>query len=122
MKQCWSAILVLIMGLQSFYPLAYYAYYYTNQDFFAAVFCENKEKPQLQCKGKCYLNKQLKEKEEKESKEKTTLKGIESLVYIPSILSAISHTNFTTETDFPFYRSEKYSFLFSKNCFRPPGV
>ena len=35
--------------------------YYANYDYIATVLCENKDKPYLECDGKCYLKKQLKE-------------------------------------------------------------
>lgn len=33
--------------------------YYANYDYIATVLCENKDKPYLECNGKCYLEKQL---------------------------------------------------------------
>ena len=35
------------------------AYYQLNIDYITEKFCENKEKPQLQCNGKCHLAKEL---------------------------------------------------------------
>ena len=40
--------------------------FYWNQSYIAEVLCENKEKPQLKCGGKCQLMKQMKAEEEKE--------------------------------------------------------
>ena len=34
--------------------------YYANYDYIATELCENKDKPYLECNGKCYLEKQLK--------------------------------------------------------------
>ena len=45
-----------------------YAGFEFNQGYIAAKLCENRQKPVLQCKGKCYLKKQLKQAEEKEKK------------------------------------------------------
>jgi hypothetical protein len=46
--------------------------YYLNQDFVAKNLCINRDKPQLQCNGKCHLKKQLSEEErrDKESPER----------------------------------------------------
>ena len=41
----------------------------TNQDYIAKELCENKDKPELQCNGKCYLMKKLKQAQEKEQKQ-----------------------------------------------------
>ncbi len=38
-----------------------------NQSYIIENFCENKEKPELKCNGKCHLNKQIKEDTEKKS-------------------------------------------------------
>ncbi len=39
------------------------AWYEINKTYVAKVLCENKDKPQMKCCGKCYLNKQLKKTE-----------------------------------------------------------
>lgn len=44
------------------------AYYRVNQDYIAKNLCENRDKPMLNCKGQCFLAKQLKAAEEKEQK------------------------------------------------------
>ncbi|WP_165870315.1 hypothetical protein [Albibacterium bauzanense] len=38
-----------------------------NQDTIEQEFCINKDKPELQCHGTCYLKKQLQQKEDTES-------------------------------------------------------
>ena len=43
-----------------------YASFKLNQSYIASVLCENRAKPVLQCKGKCYLTKKLKQADEKE--------------------------------------------------------
>ena len=35
--------------------------YYANYDYIATVLCENRDRPYLECNGKCYLQKQIKE-------------------------------------------------------------
>ncbi len=47
------AILMLVKPL---WPLAEYV---VNYDYIVENLCENKDKPQLNCDGKCYLAKQL---------------------------------------------------------------
>ena len=46
-----------------------YAEFKANQKYIAASLCENRDKPQMHCNGKCYLMKKLKEAEEKEKKQ-----------------------------------------------------
>jgi hypothetical protein len=47
------------------------AYYHANKDYIARVLCENRDKPQLNCDGKCYLAKQLKAQQDRQDKETT---------------------------------------------------
>ncbi|RYZ98544.1 MAG: hypothetical protein EOP47_19100 [Sphingobacteriaceae bacterium] len=43
-----------------------YAGYEMNKNYIAAKLCENRDKPQMHCEGKCYLAKKIKQAEEKE--------------------------------------------------------
>tara|TARA_R110000868_G_scaffold60556_5_gene184822 strand:- start:55 stop:396 length:342 start_codon:yes stop_codon:yes gene_type:complete len=44
------------MLIKPFWPVVEYV---VNYDYIVNVLCENKDKPQLNCDGKCYLAKQL---------------------------------------------------------------
>ncbi|WP_276088068.1 hypothetical protein [Pedobacter sp. JY14-1] len=46
-----------------------YAEFVVNQKYIAAALCENRDKPEMHCNGKCYLMKKLKDAEEKEKKQ-----------------------------------------------------
>ena len=48
--------LYLLALLQPLYPVLEYVIHY---DYIVAELCENREKPLLDCHGKCYLGKQL---------------------------------------------------------------
>lgn len=41
--------------------------FYLNQEAITAKFCVNKNKPKMNCNGKCYLAKQIKEQEQREA-------------------------------------------------------
>ena len=43
--------------------------YQLNKKYITAAFCVNVSKPELQCNGKCYLMKKLKQAQEKEQKQ-----------------------------------------------------
>ncbi|GAA4888905.1 hypothetical protein GCM10023311_11090 [Flaviramulus aquimarinus] len=47
-------------------PVQPYVEYVLNQDYIAEFLCVNKDKPKLQCNGKCYLVKELKKQQENE--------------------------------------------------------
>jgi hypothetical protein len=46
--------------------LLFFAGYELNKDYIATALCENKAKPVMQCNGKCYLAKKIKQEEKKE--------------------------------------------------------
>ena len=45
-------------------PVQPYVEYVLNQDYIAEFLCINKDKPELQCQGKCHLMKELEKQEE----------------------------------------------------------
>lgn len=65
-----------------------YAEFELNQKFIAAELCENKDKPQLHCNGKCYLMKKLKDAEEKEKKQEQAAqkKGVQDVFLVSTPL------------------------------------
>jgi len=54
------AILALVgILLQTFSQVVILAQFYANQDYIAKHLCENRDKPQMHCNGKCCLKKKL---------------------------------------------------------------
>ena len=49
------------------------AYYQINKAYITRVLCENRDKPQLNCNGKCYLARKLKAQQEKEDQQTAQL-------------------------------------------------
>ena len=43
--------------------------YFVNYDYISKVLCINKDKPALNCKGKCYLMRQLKEAQDDKNRD-----------------------------------------------------
>jgi hypothetical protein len=52
-------------------PWGIIAHYQLNRNYIARVLCENRDKPQLHCNGKCYLAKKLKSQQDKQDQETT---------------------------------------------------
>lgn len=50
-------------------PWGTIAYFKLNRKYIAKVLCENRNRPQIHCNGKCYLAKKLKQQQEKQDKE-----------------------------------------------------
>jgi hypothetical protein len=49
----------VILGLMIFRPTLPFFEYALRYDYIIEKLCENRDKPQLQCDGKCHLTKQL---------------------------------------------------------------
>ena len=67
-----------------------YAEFKANLKYITAYLCENRDKPQLNCAGKCYLEKKLKEAEENEKKQENNAqkKGAYDLFFIAKNIDA----------------------------------
>ena len=101
-------------------PVQPYVEYVLNQDYIVEFLCSNKEKPELQCNGKCYLAKQL-EKQDKNNTNslKVSLEnypiGFVNIVKIRPYQAGIT----TKKTACSFYK-ELYHFMPISSEFQPP--
>ena len=57
-------------------PLVPIIEYHANYNYIANVLCENKDRPYLECNGKCYLEKQLKKVNHSNHDHKSTIPPI----------------------------------------------
>lgn len=93
-----------------------------NQDYIATNFCENKNKPEMHCNGRCVLAKKLKQAEQNEEKQRTENMAKAVLLYFCKMhrldvndpLSDLRPIGFN-----PFYLHFKPSF-FANDIFKPP--
>jgi hypothetical protein len=76
MQRILVIFLLTIVMLQSGIKAGFVAYYQINRDYIAAMLCENKENIAMNCKGKCYLNKKIKEQETADHKLASILKEL----------------------------------------------
>jgi hypothetical protein len=58
-KKYAAIIMLMCISYQYMIKLGIMAWYEINKEYVAATYCENKDKPEMKCCGKCYLNKQL---------------------------------------------------------------
>lgn len=59
MKQLSAILLFIAFSFRPAYQIAEIGYYELNIDYIIKNYCVNKDKPEMHCNGKCYLNKQL---------------------------------------------------------------
>jgi len=66
MKKLLATIILILLTWQTIFNVGFIIYWKVNQTFIIEKLCENKDKPQMHCNGKCYLYKQLQKSSEKE--------------------------------------------------------
>ncbi|WP_339715316.1 hypothetical protein [uncultured Kriegella sp.] len=124
MKQLVILFVAFVMLVKPLWPVAEYV---MNYDYIKNVLCENKDKPQLNCDGKCYLAKQLAKESQQNQKnpfgEKQSKIEIQHITFFQSLpqinlglnLLEIKKTNFTTI-------QELVSNLFTSDILQPPEL
>lgn len=112
------SLLLLFLTL-SFSKTILLIHYRLNIDFIKNELCENKNKPQLKCNGKCYLNKQVKKTENNPENLPETLKQKDEIKLFSHSHFKLNVITFNLLNKF-FTRNEiKISDIF-KNIFIPP--
>ncbi len=101
-------------------PVMPLANYLINQDYIAEFLCINKDKPELECNGKCYLAKQLKEASAEKEKNVPAIAMEDYPIGIMTlILFEAPHTSETiTSENFQYNNNYKFSYL--NLVFHPP--
>ena len=89
-----ASILLLALLSANLSGLFIYAEFKANQKSIAATLCENRDKPEMHCEGKCYLMKKLKDAVEKETKKdkEAQKKGWQliSIIQTPEVILFLS--------------------------------
>ena len=67
MKSFIAFFLIISLSLASMNKSLIYFSYQVNKDFISKHLCENRDKPQLHCNGKCQFVKKLKEDEKRDN-------------------------------------------------------
>jgi hypothetical protein len=75
-NQFFGIFFYLLYLLAMVRPLVPIIEYHANYDYIANVLCENRDKPYLECNGKCYLEKQLKKTNHDNHDHKSTIPSI----------------------------------------------
>lgn len=89
----------------SFNQIGIFVEYIMDIEQFTELYCENKDKPELKCNGKCHLADQLADnQEEKESKE---------VQVSPEVLMIFANPTMDIEIPAKFYVQESISYYFN---------
>lgn len=94
--------------------------YQVNQNFIASTLCENKNKPQCCCHGKCFLKKQL-QKDEDGSKNNSTSSKDKFDVQLFCEDNAMLISLAAKDKQLSLYYIEQKHTGISSSIFHPPG-
>ena len=99
--------------------------YVVNYNYIATVLCENKDKPKLNCCGKCHLKKELAnasegEKPSSNDKKDTSKQEVEVLFFQDLQAFDITSFDFNNTTFISDNYSNLYGFLNDCTVFHPP--
>lgn len=90
-KKLFAIIVFTAVLMQTFSTVMIVAAFYANRDYIAANLCENRDKPRMQCNGKCSLNKQLAKEAEHQAPVPQNVHKEEVLLYYEGTAFAISY-------------------------------
>lgn len=103
-------------------PFVEYAF---NYNYISTVLCVNKDKPKMQCNGKCHLAKMI-----AETSDDTTQDGVPTarldVVFIPLYFQEVTVIHFSTaihqsvKNKILSYTKNTYACSFIDNLFKPP--
>jgi len=125
MRIALSISLVLLILLQSFSKVWIVLSFKLNREYIASTFCVNRDKPELLCSGKCFLNQQLKADEEQDKKtvpqkaaknQETgyVLENTSACAFLLTTPAALLHNTL------PFFQSPHHTHPCLDGVFHPP--
>ena len=117
-----SLLMVLIVFNSTRVSLTY-AYYKLDPIGFVENLCENKDKPQLQCNGKCQLMK-VAESQNSDQNTPESIIDFKELILYPSPNTSFQLTQYTPikRQYFSSHYLNLYTFNNTSDCFHPPRV
>ena len=109
------------MLLQTFGKVLVLVDYQANKEYILNVLCINRNKPQLQCEGKCQLTKKLKSQHDtdKQANERGQKQEVPLNLYCQSLFS-FPFTNFASIATQPTAYTFSYTSVAYQSIFHPP--
>ena len=120
MRQASAIFFVSLYLIAMLRPVQPYVEYILNQDYIAEFLCINKDKPKLQCNGKCHLAKQIEKQKPLDSDtsfrlsmENYPIGFVEFIEFKPNNIVALKNNS-------NFIYLKLYNFSYSYSKFKPP--
>ncbi|WP_431134598.1 hypothetical protein [Psychroserpens mesophilus] len=118
----FSTALTLIIALNSVKVTLTYAYYELDPIGFVEALCENKDKPELACNGKCHLAKVSKSQDKEQNTPESILDFKELTLYQNHIANVEFAFRALSNKNEPQFYQNLYSFTTTNDCFHPPRL
>ncbi|TXD69799.1 hypothetical protein [Aequorivita lipolytica] len=122
-----SVILIIASVIMLTKPMWPVVEYVVNYDYIVNVLCENKDKPEMQCNGKCHLTKEL--AKEAGAEDENPFSSKTSKTEIPQFIISenINEYAFASEIEISSvenigYRPNLNSSLFTSKILHPPQL
>lgn len=120
-------LLILVLPaflIQSWKVTMVYAWYYANRDKIAERFCENLDRPELMCSGKCHITKVIEEvKNDRDQWKKSAQISIDErsiTLFQPKIYPSNIKLLIPDLDDKGFFYQFPYTIPYHSDVFRPP--
>lgn len=98
-----------------------YAYYNIDPIGFIEALCENKDKPELECNGKCQLKKVTNSTNDEKNQPIQLIDFKDILLYNQKISAhQINNNSFINKSS--YYYLNLYNFKLLETCFHPPNA
>ena len=122
LKTCLHIALILLILLNGMGYTFIQVHFYLDREQITAIYCINKDKPKLECDGKCELSKRLSHaKDQNESQAEITLEEL-NLTFVAQSIS--QKTNLNRNLSFSTENTPKYQIPHTKDLgkdfFHPP--
>ena len=124
-----TIFLLAVLLSKTIYSVFWQVNFQLNQKEIVRMECENRNRPELHCNGKCYLAKQLQkadnlldEKREESSKSLVNLKWMETSLFAcpETIVMKLDQSTISLKETSNFNVVNFYHFENGLSCFHPP--
>ncbi len=122
-KHVFVLFLLLLIIFNSTKASLAYTYYTLDPIGFVENLCENKDKPELQCNGKCQLMKVSESQNSDQNIPKSIIDFKELILYpSPNTSFQLTQVKTTKRLHFLSHYLNLYTFNNTNDCFHPPRV
>lgn len=120
-QQVGIYIFVALYMIAMLRPIAPFVEYAINYDYISKVLCINKDKPELNCNGKCQLMMELEQQQDDDFKS-LRISMEEYPIGFVSILNVDVDDKLFVKEKESFSYKKNYYYLFNQEVFHPPTV